>query len=89
LKELAEIMIVKQPTLSRVVDGMVRDGLVVRRTTDADRRAVALRLTPKGRRRAEPLLDQAGEQDSDLRRRLGAKNADQLIRLLNDVIGAG
>jgi DNA-binding MarR family transcriptional regulator len=56
LAELAAIEKVQPPTMSRLVDGMVRDGLLTRETNSADRRSVRIRATAKG---AE-LLEMAG-----------------------------
>ncbi len=47
---LAERLAVRRPSITAVVDGLVARGLVDRRQEDADRRRVALRLTPKGAR---------------------------------------
>ena len=49
LGELALAEQVQPPTMTRIVDGLVRDGLV-RKQPGADRRTVAISATPKGRR---------------------------------------
>ena len=62
LSELAEAEQVKPPTMSRIVAGLERSGLVKRKPTD-DKRRVRLEATPKGvkilqegrRRRVESL----------------------------------
>jgi DNA-binding MarR family transcriptional regulator len=41
---------VSAPTMSRLVDGLERDGLVARRPDPGDARGVLVRSTPKGRR---------------------------------------
>jgi DNA-binding MarR family transcriptional regulator len=48
--ELAEAEQVEPPTMTRLVDGMERDGYVVRGTDPDDRRAVIVRATAKGTR---------------------------------------
>ncbi len=48
--ELAANAGVASPTATRMLDGLQRDGLVGRETAAHDRRSVALRLTPEGRR---------------------------------------
>lgn len=73
---LAEHLVVTRPTMTRVVDGLERRGLVSRGAVDGDRRSVKLELTDNGRailrefrrkaaRRVEHLLLQLspGEQD--------------------------
>ncbi len=47
--DLAEIMRVRTPTISRMVDSLVERGQVARHADPSDRRKVWLRLTPAGR----------------------------------------
>ncbi|HEX8644014.1 MAG TPA: MarR family transcriptional regulator [Allosphingosinicella sp.] len=61
---------VRAPTMTRIVDALVRSGLVTRETDAADRRMVSITATDEGRR----LLDEGR------RRRVGAI-ADRLARL--------
>jgi DNA-binding MarR family transcriptional regulator len=51
--DLAEILGVDTPTVSRKVQQLERDGMVVRRTDPDDGRASRIRLTPSGRRTIE------------------------------------
>lgn len=53
LSELAETEGVNPTMLSRVVGGMVRDGLLVRSSDEGDRRAAWVEATAAGRRLAE------------------------------------
>jgi DNA-binding MarR family transcriptional regulator len=48
--ELADAEQVEPPTMTRLVDGMERDGFVVRSPDAEDRRAVVVRATAKGER---------------------------------------
>lgn len=48
--ELARIEQVEPPTMTRLVDGLVRDGLAVRGADPDDARAVRVRATPVGAR---------------------------------------
>ena len=48
--ELAEAEQVKAPTMTRIVDALVRQQLADRATTDADRRSMRIAATSKGRR---------------------------------------
>lgn len=61
---------VRAPTMTRIVDALVRAGLVTRETDPADRRMVSIAATDEGRR----LLEEGR------RRRVGAI-ADRLARL--------
>lgn len=47
---LAHIEQVEPPTMTRLIDGMERDGYVGRRLDPKDRRAVVVQATTKGRR---------------------------------------
>jgi DNA-binding MarR family transcriptional regulator len=48
LSQLAEAERVRAPTMSRIVDGLVRDGLLSREVNASDRRGISLRATDKG-----------------------------------------
>ncbi len=50
LAELAAAEQVRAPTMSRVVDNLVAEGLALRETDPADRRAVRISATEAGRR---------------------------------------
>ncbi len=49
LRELATRLRLDDSTLSRTVEGLVQGGLIRRRQDDEDRRAIRLKLAPKGR----------------------------------------
>jgi DNA-binding MarR family transcriptional regulator len=48
LAQLAAADQVRAPTMSRLVEGLVRDGLVTRDTVPTNRRAVRIAITPEG-----------------------------------------
>lgn len=48
--ELADAEQVKPPTMSRIVDGLVRQRLAERTTESSDRRSLRIGATPKGRK---------------------------------------
>ena len=50
LSELAKAEQVRPPTMSRIIDGLVRDGLVKRETDKTDRRSIIITATEKGTR---------------------------------------
>lgn len=50
LSELAKAEQVRPPTMSRIIDALVRDGLVKRETDEADRRSIIITATEKGTR---------------------------------------
>jgi len=47
---LAEAEQVKPPTMSRIVDGLVRQRLAERATETADRRSLRIAATPRGKK---------------------------------------
>lgn len=53
--ELAETLLIAQPTLTRIVDGLVDDALVYRRQSPGDRRRVAVHLARQGQVRLRRL----------------------------------
>ena len=61
-RAVAEAVSLSQPTVTSILDRLERDGLVVRKRSEADRRVVHVRLTESGRERvgAAPELLQAG-----------------------------
>ena len=48
LAKLAATQQVRAPTMSRIVEGLVRDGLVLREVDASDRRGIRIRVTEKG-----------------------------------------
>lgn len=68
--DLAKTEQVRGPTMTRIVDRLVRDGLVVRRRDPADKRNVQVVATPKGTR----LMEEGRER----RVKLLAKSMEEL-----------
>jgi len=58
--EIAERMITRVPDITRLVDGLEKEGLVTRKRCTEDRRVVYVGVTPKG-------LDLLGQIDEPLR----------------------
>jgi len=86
LGQLAEMMQVKQPTLSRIIENLVTSGLVERRGSKKDRRAVEIRLSPAGKRAVKPLLKQAQSLNDDIVSKLGITDAENLVRILKRIV---
>jgi DNA-binding MarR family transcriptional regulator len=57
--EIAERMITRVPDITRLVDGLIEDGLVARTRCTEDRRVVYVGITPKG-------LDLLGQLDEPI-----------------------
>lgn len=74
--ELATSCMVKQPTMTRMVDRLVRRSLVERTANGADRRRVAVGLTSEGRRLSERLVAEAQSHERRLLARFDVDPAD-------------
>lgn len=62
--ELAEMVLLKQPTLSKVLDRMISDGFVIRSPSAGDRRRVHVEITPHGRQLVQTSIDDALAQEA-------------------------
>jgi DNA-binding MarR family transcriptional regulator len=76
--ELARIEQVEPPTISRLVDGLVRDGLAVREPDPDDARAVRVHATPTG---ARTLQRGRARRVETLRTRLATLSPTELAAL--------
>lgn len=85
-KALADVVLTKQPTLSRLVERMERQGLVQRSANVEDRRSIVLSLTERGRALAEPLIASAREHEAAVLRPFGKARGDALLRTLQRLI---
>jgi MarR family transcriptional regulator, organic hydroperoxide resistance regulator len=81
--ELAEAASVAAPTATRMLDGLERSGIVERRPSEADRRAVTVRLTPKGKRLVERRRKLSIEKRRALYESLTPSERRQVERLLS------
>jgi DNA-binding MarR family transcriptional regulator len=80
--ELAEAAGVAAPTATRMLDGLERAGIVERRPSDSDRRAVTVRLTAKGRRLTDRRRQLVAEKREALYASLSPSERRQVERLL-------
>ncbi len=84
--ELARRGRVEASTVCRMVDRLVRDALVERRSDPSDRRTVRVHLTGPGRAVAERGMATVGELDDRVTAALNASERDQLAELLCRVL---
>jgi DNA-binding MarR family transcriptional regulator len=82
--ELAAAIRRNTSSLTPVLDDLSRQGYVTRQRLESDRRAYALKLTPKGNAARIKLLASAVEHERELDRLIGAKRAE-FIRILKSV----
>lgn len=59
VSELVKNTLFEQSRVTKIVDQLAQDGLVVRRPDKQDRRRVKVQLTPKGRELTVPLIEAA------------------------------
>jgi len=83
---LADIVLLKQPTLSKAVDRMIKDGLVVRQSSEGDRRQVRVTITPKGRALVRNLIGQALAHEKEVLAGYSAADEALLKTMLQSLI---
>lgn len=79
---LAQLSLMEQSRLTRVIERMVERGLVRREGCAGDRRRVHVWLTDEGRALAEDLVAEARRHEAALMARMGSTDAAQLKALL-------
>ena len=95
LSELSERVRAKNSTMTGIIDRMERDGLVVRRRSDDDRRVINIELTSKGRALASgvqappthlfrSLLESLPDRDAAELERIMTKLAKRVKEMLPD-----
>jgi DNA-binding MarR family transcriptional regulator len=81
--ELARIVLMNPPTLTKMVDRMVMDGLVHRQAGKSDQRQVNLMLTDLGRKRMAQVREVVQSEDEAICNLLGESE----VARLNDILG--
>jgi len=85
--ELAARIGVTRPTITGLVDGLVKQKLVVRRASQTDRRKMTIALSEKGRQRMSDLLPGQFDAMADVVSPLTRKERAELARLLQKIEG--
>jgi DNA-binding MarR family transcriptional regulator len=88
-QRLGERMGVDRTTMVALVDGLERSGLVERERDPDDRRAYALRATPRGRRVLERAAAAAERAEAEFLAPIPARDARQLKQILRKLVEAG
>ena len=83
---LCAASIAKQPTISKLVDRLVRQGLVARTGDPADARRVLVSLTEHGHRSIAPVLQDAAAFNLSLLAEYPPEELTALKRLLREMI---
>ena len=87
--EIRAQLIHRVPDVSRLVERMVRDGLVERTPDPMDRRAVRVRLTPEGTERCRGMYAPLEQLHQELLAHLSAAEQRQLNDLLRRAYAPG
>jgi DNA-binding MarR family transcriptional regulator len=86
LTELAEIVLFKQPTLTKVIDRMERDGWVKRLIDRADRRRLRIVITARGAAVVSGLLSKAKSHEAAVLASYSSAEIDNLKRILRQLL---
>jgi DNA-binding MarR family transcriptional regulator len=84
---LASFRCVTPPTVSVIVDDLVRAGWVERHRSEADRRVVVLSVTPAGRALIAELWEQVGQRTTEATRDIPRKEIETTARVLSSFGG--
>jgi DNA-binding MarR family transcriptional regulator len=84
---LAEGCLLQQPTMTKLLDRMVRDGLVKRTQDSRDRRVVRVALTPRGEALALELTQAAKQHEVEVLGRHPEAEALAIKDLLRAILG--
>ena len=84
--ELADAVLLNHPTLTKIVDRMVSDGLVYRVQDPHDRRKVLMFCSDRGRALCQRLNSLAMSQEAHIVENYGNKSTKELKRLLESLI---
>jgi DNA-binding MarR family transcriptional regulator len=83
---LAEVCLLQQPTMTKLLDRMERNGLVQRLPDSRDRRVVRVALTPAGAVKARHLVAAAREHEASVLARHPEAGGDQFKALLREIM---
>lgn len=84
--ELADIVLAKQPTVTKMVLRMVDQGLVMRTACTQDKRQAWVSLTPKGKKTVQPILKNAALHEKQILESLGDAQSKALKVILQKLI---
>lgn len=86
MKEIADLVFVPPPTLTRIIDSMIADNLVYRRVDPDDRRRVLIFSSARGRKLLARLTSDIERYESDLAAADSELDLHQLAALLTQLI---
>lgn len=80
--ELAAQAAVRRPTLTALVDGLEKEGLLLRRAVEGDRRGIRLEVTPKGLETLDRAEQRLGRLLQDM---IGDGDFEKIVSGLNEL----
>lgn len=83
---LADVCLLQQPTMTKLLDRMTREGLVRRTPDDRDRRVVRIGLTPAGTAKAIELVAAARQHEATVLARHAEVEAAAVKALLRSMM---
>ena len=83
--DLADLVLMNPPTLTKLVDRMVADGFVHRRVSSQDHRKINLGLTAIGSKRIQQIRAQAMQEEEELVDKIGSEKVELLRTILNEI----
>lgn len=83
---LARIVLLKQPTLTKLLDRMEKEKLVMRQHSKEDRRSVKIAITDLGREKITPLLAKAKKHEETILEPYSRDEKKKLKEILNTLI---
>lgn len=84
--DVADRALQHQPTMTKIINRMVKTGLVTRHKGEPDRRQVRVYITEDGRKRVEDALAAAKRHEADVLSDYGPREAAQLKSMLQALI---
>ena len=84
--ELADIVLAKQPTVTKMVLRMADQGLVMRTACTQDKRQAWVSLTPQGKKTVRPLLKKAAVHEKQVLESLGHTQSRALKFILQKLV---
>lgn len=84
--ELADELLLQQPTVTKIVDRLVGEGLVARKASARDRRRVIVDLTPRGSALVWALQKEAEQHQNAVLAAYSKSETETLFRVLRTVL---
>ncbi len=85
MSELADLVLLNPPTLTKLVDRMVSSGLVHRQISRQDQRQVNLILTDLGKKRMSQIRAEVQSEDDEILAAIGSENAELFVDMLQKI----